>query len=301
PSVVVDGQRAYHGRASSIEIEIAGGAPAHARRWSAAQGGCRRPGMTIWPVVMLPTTAAAVAPATSIEVSPLRTRLVLMIATVVASVTPLLLKPDSTRLSLNRHSPAAESSTAGAVPRALRTFPRTEPRVASGGANPVVPNRYGRPAPRTSTRVVSTRMVVKLPVRDNGFCGSVSMAVNANQALLLACGDGAASRRTRLLLTSNSVTVPRSMIPAGRPRKSPGGATSASSLPLTQGRSTPNVRIAARSADCTASTPSVRIVLPAMVAASARVTPMPTTIAEPTPGPIFRSWLFSIDTEPALA
>ena len=77
--------------------------------------------------------------------------------------------------------------------------------------------------------------------------------------------------------TSKSTSGASSMMPAARPTKSPGGASSVTSLPETRARSTPNVRMPARRADCTACTPSLRMVLPAMVADLARATPIPTT------------------------
>jgi hypothetical protein len=95
--------------------------------------------------------------------------------------------------------------------------------------------------------------------------------------------------------------MPATMVPP----KSPGGAASITSLPLTRGRNTPNVRMPVHNPVGSVCTPNARIVLPQILAVSARVTPIPVTVvavfAAPPLAPMLRRWLFSIETDAARA
>ncbi|MGY4293135.1 hypothetical protein ACVWXN_001230 [Bradyrhizobium sp. i1.4.4] len=102
-------------------------------------------------------------------------------------------------------------------------------------------------------------------------------------------------------MTSIWVCGARSMMPALVPTNPLAGATSTISLPLTRGRLTPKVTTPARSADLTAVRPIARTRLPAIVALSARITSMPTTVpfSLSVTGSMLRMWLFSIETAAA--
>src|SRR4051812_14367150 len=136
-SVALDDQHAHHVVLLDCNPRTCRGVSLpHAIRLRVTQGlGRGAPERWMSPVVILPSTAAAlaVAPTNSIDVLPPRTRFAFTIATLVARTTARsVFRRASTRLSLNRHSPAAEILTAGAAPRAFNTLPRTEPRGNSG-------------------------------------------------------------------------------------------------------------------------------------------------------------------------